>query len=92
MKSFATIVNSLWLLTVVVKILLLDVSWSPGYFSNNHFGFLNKQAKVMKTLITIIIFIILIYLKAAFGDVLKKKVSLKILQKSQENTRARVSF
>ena len=46
----------------------------------------------MKTLITIIIFIILIYLKAAFGDVLKKKVSLKILQKSQENTRARVSF
>ena len=46
----------------------------------------------MKTIITIIIFIILIYLKAAFGDVLKKKASLKILQKSQENTRARVSF
>ena len=46
----------------------------------------------MKTITTIIIFIILIYLEAAFADVLKKKVSLNILQKSQENTCARVSF
>ena len=49
MESFATIVNGFQLLTIVAKLSILDVSWSPDYAFVELTDFLNMFFSILAT-------------------------------------------